>query len=170
MQIVVTLNEYEMLQAAVGGCQRRISSMFKGRPQFYGAGERKNYWEIDVMGAIAEYAVAKAFDLWWQPTTNQKLSELRGDVGDWQIRSTSHMDGHLFLHPNDKDANFVLAIVKDNKVLLAGWISKQKGIEVSELSRFDTYWVKQDYLWSMADAPVQIVWSDDVKPRSAKLS
>jgi hypothetical protein len=75
----------------------------------------------------------------------------------------------LFLHPNDKDANFILAIVKDNRVLLAGWISKQKGIEVSELSKFDTYWVSQDHLWSMSDVPAVVQWSDEVKPRSAKL-
>ena len=121
------------------------------------------------MGAVAEYAVAKAFDLYWQPTTNQSLADLRGDVGEWQVRSTSHRDGHLFLHPNDKDANYILAVVKDNRVLLAGWISKQKGIEVSELYKFETYWVGQDRLWSMADAPVEVLWSDEVVARPAKL-
>lgn len=147
-QIIVTLNQYEMTHASLAGCQRRINSMGK-RPQFYGAEDRKNFWEIDVIGMIAEMAVAKAFDLYWQPGTDKRLSELRGDVGEFQVRSTTHRTGHLFLHPNDKDANYFLAIVKDNRVLLPGWIGKQEGLEVGQLREHDTYWVSQDELRPM---------------------
>lgn len=147
MQIIVELDEYELAHAAMAGCQRRIASIMRGRPQAYGAGERKNHWQIDIIGMMAEYAVAKAFDKHWQPATNQRLADLPGDVADIQVRSTEHRDGHLFLHPQDKDANYILCVVAERHVLLAGWINKSDGVEVGELRSRDTYWVSQDRLW-----------------------
>lgn len=167
MQIVVSLDEYELAHAAMAGCQRRIASIKKGRPQVYGAGERKNYWQIDIVGMIAEYAVAKAFDRHWQPATNQRLADLPGDVATYQVRSTEHREGHLFLHPNDKEAPYILAVVADSKVLLAGWITKQEGSVVGEMKSPDTWWVPQFRLWSFVEWPDPVAWSESVR---AKLS
>ena len=91
MQIVVELDEYELAHASMAGCQRRIASIVKARPQMYGASwGQKNYWQIDIVGMIAEYAVAKAFDRHWQPATNSRLADLPGDVANYQVRSTEH--------------------------------------------------------------------------------
>lgn len=165
MQIVVTLDEYELAHAAMAGCQRRIASIVKERPQFYGSDERKNYWQIDIIGMIAEYAVAKAFDRHWQPATNKRLSDLPGDVANYQIRSTEHRDGHLFLHPKDKPADYILCIVKENKVLLVGWIDLATGMSVGQLRSADTYWVSQQDLNSFADWNDPIFWSETVQAR-----
>ena len=165
MKIVVTLDEYELAHAAMAGCQRRISSIMKDRPQFYGSDERKNFWQIDIVGMIAEYAVAKAFDRHWQPATNKRLADLPGDVGIYQVRSTEHRDGHLFLHPKDKSADYILCIVKQNRVLLSGWIPLAAGIEIGEMKSPDTYWVKQDQLYSFADWNDPIFWSDTVQAK-----
>lgn len=165
LEAVVTLDEYELAHAAMAGCQRRIASITKGRPQRYGAEERNNHWQIDIVGMIAEYAVAKAFNQHWQPATNKRLSDLPGDVGIMQIRATEHLDGHLFLHPSDKDAPYILTIVRHNKVLLAGWITKTAGIKAGQLKSNQTYWVAQQDLWSMADFHEPIVWSDTVQAR-----
>jgi hypothetical protein len=166
MQIVVTLDEYELAHAAMAGCQRRIASIKKARPQFYGSDERKNYWQIDIVGMIAEYAVAKAFDRHWQPATDQRLSDLPGDVSIYQVRSTEHVDGHLFLHPKDKDAPYILAVVRENKVLLAGWITKEHGVAAGSLRSKDTYWVAQDDLWLFDQWPDPVLWSESVKVRT----
>ena len=165
MQIVVTLDEYELAHAAMAGCQRRIASIMRGRPQVYGAGERKNYWQIDIIGMMAEYAVAKAFDRHWQPATNQRLADLPGDVAYYQVRSTEHRDGHLFLHPDDKDAPYILAIVADRHILLAGWITKKEGSKVGAMKSPDTWWVPQSELWSFDGWPDPVVWSDQVRPK-----
>ena len=162
LRVVVTLDEYELAHAAMAGCQRRISSIMKERPQFYGSDERKNFWQIDIVGMMAEYAVAKAFDRHWQPATNKKLSSLPGDVGFYQVRSTEHLDGHLFLHPKDKPADYLLCIVKQNKVLLAGWINYNDGLTMGELRSKDTYWVKQAYLHQFDSWEDRISWSDSV--------
>lgn len=168
MQIVVTLDEYELAHAAMAGCQRRIASIVKERPQFYGSDERKNFWQIDIIGMIAEYAVAKAFDRHWQPATNKRLADLPGDVANYQVRSTEHRDGHLFLHPKDKPAPYILAVVKENKVLLAGWIDLDAGMRVGELRSNDTYWVSQQNLYSFGDWNDPIFWSDSVQARLTK--
>jgi hypothetical protein len=165
VQVTIVLDEYELAHAAMAGCQRRIASIQKQRPQFYGSDERKNFWQIDIIGMIAEYAVAKAFNLHWQPATNQKLSDLEGDVGTYQIRSTEHMTGHLFLHPKDKPAKYILAIVKENKVLLRGWIDLAAGLEIGEMKSPDTAWVRQDQLNSFGDWDDPIFWSATVRAR-----
>jgi hypothetical protein len=165
VQIVVELDEYELAHAAMAGCQRRIASIKKARPQVYGAGERKNYWQIDVVGMIAEYAVAKAFDRHWQPATNQRLADLPGDVAHYQVRSTEHRDGHLFLHPGDKDAPYILAIVADRHVLLAGWIDLWEGLEVGENKSPETWWVRQNQLNSFNVWADPVAWSDTVRKK-----
>lgn len=166
MQVIVKLDEYELAHAAMAGCQRRIASIMRGRPQVYGADERKNYWQIDIVGMIAEYAVAKAFDRHWQPATNQRLADLAGDVDVWQVRSTEHRTGHLFIHPDDKPAPYILAIVADRHVLLAGWLEKEQASVVGAMKSPDTWWVAQDSLWSFGDWPyAPIHWSDTVTRR-----
>lgn len=166
MQIVVTLDEYELAHAAMAGCQRRIASIKKARPQFYGSGERKNCWQIDIVGMIAEYAVAKAFDRHWQPATNQRLADLPGDVANYQVRSTEHRDGHLFIHPQDKEAPYILAIVDDSKVLLAGWCEKSHGSLLGVMKSPDTWWVPQSALFGFDEWPDPVAWSDFVKVRT----
>lgn len=162
MKIVVSLDEYELAHAAIAGCQRRIASLKKNRPQAYQADDRKNFWQIDIIGMIAEYAVAKAFDKHWQPATNKRLADLAGDVGTYQVRSTEHMNGHLFLHPRDKPADYILVIVHENRALLTGWIDLSTGCAVGEMKSPDTYWVRQDQLNSFNDWPDPIAWSDTV--------
>lgn len=162
MQIGVILDEYELAHAAMAGCQRRIASISKHRPQFYNADERKNFWQIDIVGMIAEYAVAKALDKHWQPATNKKLSDLPGDVGQYQVRSTEHRTGHLFLHPKDKNADYILAVVKDNRVLLAGWIDWETGTQVGDMKSVDTWWVPQHKLYGFDKWRDPILWSDSV--------
>ena len=161
-QVVVTLDEYELAHAAMAGCQRRIASIAKGRPQFYKADDRQNFWQIDIIGMIAEYAVAKAIDKHWQPATNKRLADLPGDVGIHQVRSTEHREGHLFVHPKDKPADYILCVVKENKVLLAGWIPLHEGMQVGELKSPDTYWVRQDQLHGFDVWGTDIAWSDSV--------
>jgi hypothetical protein len=162
-QIVVELDEYELAHAAMAGCQRRIASIKRGRPQVYGAGERKNFWQIDIIGMMAEYAVAKAFDKHWQPATNQRLADLPGDVSDLQVRSTEHRDGHLFIHPDDKPAKYILAVVAERHVLLAGWCEKEHGSVLGVMKSPDTWWVSQDQLFGF-DGWV-VAWSDQVRAR-----
>ena len=164
----IELSPHEILHAAVGGCQRRVRSMQLDRPQFYGADERLNYWQIDVQGAIAEYALAKALNMSWEPATDQRLKDLPGEVGIYQIRSTAHKTGQLIVHDADKDdAAFVLAIVAEPHVKLAGYLMGSEAKAVGEKRRFGDMWIPQSDLRSVTEI-LPIIESDAVKVRPKK--
>jgi hypothetical protein len=152
LTVWVELNRHEVLAAAVGGCQRRVTSMEVARPQFYGADERNNFWQIDIQGAIAEFAVAKAFDKYWEPATDKSLKSLPGDVGFYQIRSTAHKTGQLIVHERDADdVPFILAIVAEPHVKLAGYLYGGEAKEIGEKRKYGCTWVTQDKLRSVTE-------------------
>lgn len=140
----IELDEYELFHAAMAGVQRRISSLKKNRPQLYGADERRNYWEIDIIGMMGEYAVAKHFNIHWQPATNKRLSELPGDVGSYEVRSSTWPTAHLLIREADRDASqYILAIIGENYVDLKGWAWGHAGKQQKYARDRNTYWVPQ---------------------------
>ncbi len=154
----VTLEEHELLYAAMGGCQRRIKAMRKGRQQYHGADDREDrLWQLDVIGALGECGVAKALRLYWTPATDRPLTSLEGDVSHVQVRSTSYKTGHMLVYEyDDDDAPFVFCIVKEPWVKIVGWLygkeAKQLG-EARDSGTSVTYWVKQEMLrplWELA--------------------
>lgn len=148
----VELSHHDMLFAAIGGCQRRVKAMQVNRPQLYGADHRQNYWQIDVQGAIAEYAVAKAINMFWEPATDQPLNTLPGDVGVYQVRSTVYKSGSLIVHPADKDdAAFILAIVAEPFVKLAGYLWGKDAKQLGEYKKPKDIWVDQTKLKPVTD-------------------
>ena len=153
--IEIKLNRQELRAAAYAGVERRLNGIGKNRPALYGAGDRKNEWQIDVVGAIAEYAVAKYLNVYWEPATNTDcLDELPGDVGTYQVRSTGWPNGCLLMHPRDKnEAPFILAVVNDKTVTLKGWLYGFEGKTMGELKDNNTFWVTQDKLHPMDRLP-----------------
>ena len=153
----VALNRYELRVAANVGVERRLTGIAKGREAFHGAEERKNEWQIDIIGCIAEYAFAKYMDRYWLPATDGSIQALEGDVAWYQVRSTQWPDGHLFVHDYDSDeVPFVLAVVTDRYVDLIGWITGAGGKEAGKpkpAGRHTTYWVPQHSLRDMEELP-----------------
>lgn len=140
----IELDEYELFHAAIAGVQRRISSMRKNRPQLYRADERRNYWEIDIIGMMGEYAVAKHMNIHWQPATNKRLSELPGDVGSYEVRSSTWPTAHLLIHEADRDASqYILVIVGENYVDLKGWMWGHAGKNPKYARDRNTFWIPQ---------------------------
>ena len=153
--VEVKLNRQELRAAAYAGVERRLNGVGKKRPQLYGAEERKSEWQIDIVGAIAEYAVSKYLNVYWEPATNtERLSDLLGDVGAYQVRSTSWPQGCLLIHPRDKpNAVFILATVNDHIVTLQGWLYGHEGKSVGEFKGNDTFWIAQNMLHEMKSLP-----------------
>lgn len=155
MAVVVKLSSWELMVAGNAGVQRRVAALSKGRPAYHGADERPEInWQIDIMGAIGEMAVSKALRQYWNPAaTDGKLSELEGDVGKLQVRSTAYLDGHLIMYEYDKpDTPYILALVREPWVKLRGWITLETAKQVGEARESKThmcYWIKQNQLYSM---------------------
>ena len=143
----IKLTRQEMRTAAYTGVERNLHALSKNLTNLYGAPQRKTEWQNDVVGAIGEYAVAKFLNVYWNPAVEINLTDLPGDVGIYQVRTTGWPQGCLLMHPTDKDeAPFILAVVERNTVTLKGWLYGYEGKTLGELKEYDTYWVTQDKL------------------------
>jgi hypothetical protein len=155
--IRVSLSSFELRFAAYAGIERRINAIRRQLAQLHGADSRKQEWQIDIQGAIAEFALAKHFNRYWEPVTNGDLQSLDGDVQRLQIRSTTWSQGHLFIHDRDKkNVPFILAIVTDKYVDFVGWVFGKDGCVMGDphsTSTGITYWVKQSDLYDMDKLP-----------------
>ena len=98
-----------MFCAATSGLLRQIENLKAERydaHKFSGDG-----WGAHIDGALAELAVAKALNHYWLPVVSGDPRRLTGDVGDYQVRSTTIRAGSLIIHPTDPDnARFFLVI------------------------------------------------------------
>jgi hypothetical protein len=151
----ITLNRQELRAAAQAGIERRLNAIAKNRPQYYGADTRKNEWQIDIIGSIAEYAVAKHLNVYWEPATNiDNLDSLPGDVAHYQVRSTCWPTGQLIIHQRDRDhAPFILAIVTNNQIRLAGWLYGHEGKTLGEQRDHGDHWIPQNQLHPINTLP-----------------
>lgn len=108
----------------------------------------------EITGAAGEMAVAKWSGRFFVPSVNtyHRVPDCLGDV---EVRSTRHSDGHLIVRDNDApDRRYVLAIIGDDSVRLAGWIvgteaRRQEWRRASQRSDRLAWWVPQGELRSM---------------------
>jgi hypothetical protein len=79
-----------------------------GRPNSYGL--KRDGRDEEVLGAYGEYCVSLWLDRSWRAVVDNPWSDIEGDVGRFQIRTTANSnDPHLICHPRDKDdATFIL--------------------------------------------------------------
>lgn len=89
---------------------------------------------IDIQGAEAELAVAKAFKLPWDGMflALERWFDWRDaghDVSGLEVRSTRHERGRLILHPTDKDDSpYILVLAHLRPIyVLAGWNFGREG-------------------------------------------
>lgn len=164
MKVLVTLTETELETAAHGGVARNIDAMKRGRKSYQKnrPDHEQNWWQSHIIGAIGEFAVAKALDLPWNPTVGQVDQK---DVGDFEVRTTELPNPVLrFRSHNDPCSHYILCQLKANRVLIHGWLP---GYAVRDFGymEFDDCWVANpDTLYSVADLNAEIRWSDSVKP------
>lgn len=164
MKVLVTLSERELRKAAYGGMERNIDAMKRGRTSRQGDRpyHEQNWWQSHIIGAIGEFAVAKALGLSWDPTIGHIDKK---DVGDFEVRTTELPNPVLrFRAHNDPRAHYILCGLKLNRVLIHGWLP---GYAVRDLGymEFDDCWVAEpESLFSMADLNAEIQWQDSVKP------
>jgi hypothetical protein len=121
----VQLTSAEIFHAAGVGLMRQAQNIQKGRQPAYGSGS-KNDWQIHIEGALGEFAVAKAFRIFWSGNVGQLSLP---DVGCFQVRTTpSHEFGDLILHPSDADdATFILVTGCNGYYVLRGWLRAVEG-------------------------------------------
>jgi hypothetical protein len=119
----VVLSRSEMISAGTVGLIRRIVSVGKLNDQMHSPDA--NPWQIDIEGAMAEMAYAKAMGMFWSGSVGTFKAP---DVGDVQIRSTPRASNSLIIRANDKDDDiFVLVVGSAPEYTIAGYIRGEDG-------------------------------------------
>ena len=81
----------------------------------------------EVIGVCGEIAVAKLGKFYFVPGLNE-FHVVPDVFRDVEVRSTDRYDGCLVIRDNDVlERRFILAIVNDSDVVLAGWIYGTEG-------------------------------------------
>jgi hypothetical protein len=110
--------------AALAGVDRRIRHLYRGSDDRHDAPSLDSGWQLDVQSVIAEFAVAKALGWYWPGADDAYQGFHSGDVARLEVRSTSHLDGRLIVHDDDKDdAAYVLVVGLPPRLHLPGWIA-----------------------------------------------
>jgi hypothetical protein len=151
-QIRVFLSKEEVRLACTGGIEHRIDAMFKHqRP---GASDRpyhlQHWWQSHITGSLGEVAVAKLFGVDWQWQENENGF----DVLEYQVRTTENAENTIKVRRRDDPThNFIHCKVRDNRVLIEGWITGQEVINNNEEIYKDCFTIKDYRLYSMTDLP-----------------
>lgn len=151
----VLLTWVEVIQAAQVGVFRQVRACRKGRVERHGEPRQRGPWEIQIEGAAAEMAVAKALGMYWADSTEL---DYNGDVGRYHVRSSDLADAHLLLYPTDPDeACFILVTGRAPLFHIRGWIVAAEGkvdaYRANGRLRSDGWMVPADVLWSIKDLP-----------------
>lgn len=153
--IKIRLSNFDVFWGAMVGASRHVKG-FDNKPR-YGADPSKS-WEMNCSGAVAEMAVAKWLNVFWDGALGDYRAK---DAGILQVRSTAYAKGQLLLHEADADDDITILVLcnEEPEFTLAGWI-------VNRLGKDRKYWkelqkgrpcfcVPQADLSPMKSCPVQ---------------
>lgn len=149
--MIVSLNKFELFNASMVGCRRRLESLYMGGQHQHGLEmEESKTWNMNVEGAAAEAAVAKATGLYWDGSVN--TFKRGGDVMGMEVRSSDLTGASLIVRPDDSpNGVFILVIGEAPRFDVIGWISGKDAMQEKWFTnkgnpRPKAYFVPQDAL------------------------
>jgi hypothetical protein len=100
MNELVVLSDQEWYQTlAFTAAARHVRSRSANNHQVHG--QPRDPLGADAEGSCAERAFAKWLGVYWEGAARPDRHV--GDVADWHVRSTQHLDGYLLVHERDAD-------------------------------------------------------------------
>lgn len=144
--IEVSLDRYELEQAAMVGVRRRVESIHR---KLKGTLQMENGWQHDVEGAIAERIVAKALGMYWNGgVCTWKAPDIDPNI---QVRSSRNPDSALIVRENDADDEaFVLVTGSAPNYVIRGWSygrdAKKEEWVKNPYGKGPAYFMDQKYL------------------------
>lgn len=129
MNPVINLTNSQIMMVAQAGIIRHLQFLKRNARPMYGL-DANTKWELQIEGALGEYALAKCLGKHWEG-----VGVAGGDdLGEEEVRMTEYSDGHLILHPADKDEKrYWLITGKNGKYIVRGFIYAKDG-------KLDKYW------------------------------
>jgi hypothetical protein len=154
--IRIQLDGTWMLLSGWIGLGRTVQSRKRGWQERDGQKDSSLRWNPSVEGAMAEAAVAQYLDAFW---SGARLGSIdKHDIGNVEVRSTHHRDGHMHIYARNDDACPFVFVVTDFGSLscnIMGWIYARDA-KRSEWIREGRpggacYWVPQSALRPMEE-------------------
>jgi hypothetical protein len=150
MAVTITLNPDEIQYGANVGIMRSMDSIRGGfnKPSFY----QKRDWNVDIEGALAEMAMAKMLNVYWD---GHIKSFKNADIdGQFQIKSTNHRNGSLVFRPADKEVyTYILVITDCPHYTIVGGISGRRAVKFplkpADSKGPEARWISQNDLTSI---------------------
>ena len=123
MSYQVILKPDEFFLAANAGLMRYVQNIKQDRHHRFKMPESDSFYN-GIQGAVGEYAVAKAFRLYWAGKGEIRAS----DVLDFQVRTAPPYAKNLLLHEDDSDED-VFWFVKGQRLnyQVMGWCYGKEG-------------------------------------------
>ena len=122
--IVIRLTPHNVRFAGYVGVERAVMDInYSGR---YGINNAKSGWQASLMGACGEVAVAKWLGVYYDGALGNFKA---ADVGEFQVRTNSWLNGDLILHPADKDDEKFILVLAHNPpaYTIYGWAYGREG-------------------------------------------
>jgi len=115
----VVLSANEMKLACQHGVERYISALERRAKQQSVLDMSDVRDSIDLMSCMAEMAAAKGLGLYWSGVEGINSP----DVGEYEVRSTTRLNGSLIIGEKDKDDQKVMLVTCDPpNFFLIGWM------------------------------------------------
>jgi hypothetical protein len=134
MEIVLT--PQEMMTAALVGVRRQISAMANGRSH-WGVLESSETAAFDnhIIGAMAEFAVAKVFNLFWSDNVGSVNGRDVGGKIEVRCRRIGGVGLDLAMRPHDKpQMPYLLVHAAMPRFVLVGWIFGHDAHELGSIN------------------------------------
>ena len=128
--MIIELSPQEMITAGTIGVRRQVAALFQNRRPSHGAHDNSDSRAFDdhIIGAMAEYAVAKTLNLFWDPSIGKVK---KGDVGGFvevRVRRVGGTGLDLVIRPGDEDdAPYVLVHAEVPRFFIKGWLYGRDG-------------------------------------------
>ena len=115
----VRLSSSEQRMACLVGTERRLTALEAGGRDRH-AVRAEQVWHIDIEGAGAELAFAKAMGWFWDGSVG--TFHHRADVREVHVRQTSWSSGHLLIRPSvDVPGVYALVVGSLPRYWVKGW-------------------------------------------------
>lgn len=126
--IVATLKPNELLSAAIAGARRQVSALANGRED-YCHNDTVDPFERHIMGAMAELAVARTFNLFWADETGRIDGSDVGGLIEVRARKIGGRGLDLGIRERGNKPNkpYLLVHCDLPKFFFVGWIYGRDG-------------------------------------------
>lgn len=105
---------------------------------------------ICIEGLAGERILADLLGLPWKADSDG--ADYTGDVGEHEVRSTPHLDGHLIIYPGDPDARRCFLVIIDHPryrvagSIIIGDAKQPRYWRTPPAARHPSYWIPQEDL------------------------